>query len=28
MTFAEARRTVELFVTDVKPQLEKASLAA
>jgi alkanesulfonate monooxygenase SsuD/methylene tetrahydromethanopterin reductase-like flavin-dependent oxidoreductase (luciferase family) len=28
MTLDEARRTVELFVSDVKPQLEKASLAA
>ena len=28
MTFAEAKRTLELFITDVKPQLEKASLAA
>jgi alkanesulfonate monooxygenase SsuD/methylene tetrahydromethanopterin reductase-like flavin-dependent oxidoreductase (luciferase family) len=28
MTFDEAKRTLELFVTDVKPQLEKASLAA
>ena len=28
MTFAEAKRTVDLFVSDVKPQLEKASLAA
>ncbi|HEV7134296.1 MAG TPA: LLM class flavin-dependent oxidoreductase [Gaiellaceae bacterium] len=28
MTFDEARRTVELFASDVKPQLERASLAA
>ena len=28
MTFAEAKRTVDLFATEVKPQLEKASLAA
>ena len=28
MTFDEARRTLELFASDVKPQLEKASLAA
>ena len=27
MTFEEARRTFELFATEVKPQLEKASLA-
>ena len=27
MTFDEAKRTVELFVAEVKPQLEKASLA-
>ena len=27
MTFEEARRTFELFASDVKPQLEKASLA-
>ena len=28
MTFDEARRTLELFASEVKPQLEKASLAA
>jgi alkanesulfonate monooxygenase SsuD/methylene tetrahydromethanopterin reductase-like flavin-dependent oxidoreductase (luciferase family) len=28
MTFAEAMRTIELFATEVKPQLESASLAA
>jgi alkanesulfonate monooxygenase SsuD/methylene tetrahydromethanopterin reductase-like flavin-dependent oxidoreductase (luciferase family) len=28
MTFAEAKRTVDLFASEVKPQLEKASLAA
>lgn len=28
MTFDEARRTLELFVDDVKPQLEQASLTA
>ena len=28
MTLDEARRTVDLFVTEVKPQLERASLAA
>jgi alkanesulfonate monooxygenase SsuD/methylene tetrahydromethanopterin reductase-like flavin-dependent oxidoreductase (luciferase family) len=28
MTYGEARRTFELFASDVKPQLEKASLAA
>ena len=28
MTFEEARRTFELFASEVKPQLEKASLAA
>jgi alkanesulfonate monooxygenase SsuD/methylene tetrahydromethanopterin reductase-like flavin-dependent oxidoreductase (luciferase family) len=28
MTFDEARRTVELFASEVKPQLEKESLAA
>jgi alkanesulfonate monooxygenase SsuD/methylene tetrahydromethanopterin reductase-like flavin-dependent oxidoreductase (luciferase family) len=28
MTFDEARRTLELFVADVKPQLEQASLTA
>jgi alkanesulfonate monooxygenase SsuD/methylene tetrahydromethanopterin reductase-like flavin-dependent oxidoreductase (luciferase family) len=28
MTYDEAKRTVELFVSEVKPQLEKASLAA
>ena len=28
MTLDEARRTMDLFVTEVKPQLEKASLAA
>lgn len=28
MTFDEARRTMELFATEVKPQLESASLAA
>lgn len=28
MTLAEAKRTMDLFVTEVKPQLEKASLAA
>ena len=27
MTFAEAKRTVELFVSDVKPLLEQDSLA-
>jgi len=27
MTFDEARRTLDLFVSDVKPQLEQASLA-
>ncbi len=27
MTFDEAKRTVELFATEVKPELEKASLA-
>ena len=27
MTFEEARRTFELFAAEVKPQLEKASLA-
>ena len=28
MTFDEAKRTVEMFATEVKPELEKASLAA
>jgi hypothetical protein len=28
MTFDEAKRTLELFASDVKPQLEQASLAA
>lgn len=28
MTFDEARRTLELFIADVKPQLEQASLTA
>ena len=28
MTYEESRRTFELFASDVKPQLEKASLAA
>jgi alkanesulfonate monooxygenase SsuD/methylene tetrahydromethanopterin reductase-like flavin-dependent oxidoreductase (luciferase family) len=28
MTLDEAKRTVDIFITDVKPQLEKASLAA
>jgi hypothetical protein len=28
MTFDEAKRTVDLFATEVKPQLEQASLAA
>jgi alkanesulfonate monooxygenase SsuD/methylene tetrahydromethanopterin reductase-like flavin-dependent oxidoreductase (luciferase family) len=28
MTYEESRRTLELFASDVKPQLEKASLAA
>jgi alkanesulfonate monooxygenase SsuD/methylene tetrahydromethanopterin reductase-like flavin-dependent oxidoreductase (luciferase family) len=28
MTFDEAKRTLELFVSDVKPQLEQSSLAA
>jgi alkanesulfonate monooxygenase SsuD/methylene tetrahydromethanopterin reductase-like flavin-dependent oxidoreductase (luciferase family) len=28
MTLAEARRTLDLFVTEVKPQLEKIELAA
>jgi alkanesulfonate monooxygenase SsuD/methylene tetrahydromethanopterin reductase-like flavin-dependent oxidoreductase (luciferase family) len=28
MTFEEARRTLELFITEVKPQLESAALAA
>ena len=27
MTFDEARRSLELFISDVKPQLEQASLA-
>lgn len=27
ITFAEAKQTIELFVTEVKPQLEKAALA-
>lgn len=27
MTLAEARRTMDLFVSEVKPQLEQASLA-
>jgi hypothetical protein len=28
MTFEEARRTLELFITEVKPQLEADALAA
>ena len=28
MTFDEAKRTLELFLSEVKPQLEQASLAA
>jgi hypothetical protein len=28
MTLEESRRTMELFITEVKPQLEKAALAA
>ncbi len=28
MTFDEAKRTLESFISEVKPQLEQASLAA